>query len=97
MKKVLMVIGGIVLILVVLAVIFFLFVSVTSKKIICKSSLGNITIMYNDDRLTGYTTKGLTYDFTGQSNYAATIGVENYIDEFTEWFAQNTDGFCEIK
>lgn len=95
MKKVLMIIGGIVLGLVVLGLIIFLIVSATSKKLVCKSSSGDITIMYNDKTLTGYTTAGnITYDYDVQSDYAETIGVSNYIAEFTTWFSTNTDGSC---
>lgn len=47
-KKTLTIIGGIVVGLVVLGVIIFFAVSATSKKLVCKSNEGNITIMYND-------------------------------------------------
>ena len=55
MKKILMVIGGIVVGIVVLGVVIFGVTSLTSKKLVCKSSEGNITIMYNDKIITGYT------------------------------------------
>ena len=44
MKKTLMVIGGIVVGIVVLGVIIFSIVSATSKKMVCKSNEGNITV-----------------------------------------------------
>ena len=66
MKKVLMIIGGIVVGVVVLGVIIFVVVSSTSKKLVCKSNEGNITIMYNDKTITGYTAVGLSYDLDNQ-------------------------------
>ncbi len=54
--------------------------------------------MYNDDGLTGYTTLGsITYDYDQQSEYAQTVGVDNYIAEFTTWFSTNTTGSCTQK
>ena len=43
MKKILMVIGGIVVGIVVLGVVIFGVTSLTSKKLVCKSNEGNIT------------------------------------------------------
>jgi len=98
MKKVLMIIGGIVLGLIVIGVIIFFLVSANSKKLVCESSSGNVTIMYNDKNLTGYSTLGnLTYDYDQQSEYALEVGVNNYIAEFTTWFSTNTDGSCTEK
>ena len=97
MKKVLTIIGGIVVGLIVLGGVIFFFVSMTSNKLICKSSLGNITIMYNDKELTGYKTSGMSYQFDDQKEYAKRIGVANYIEEFKGWFVENTEGTCEEK
>lgn len=94
MKKILTIIGGIVVGAVVLGVIIYFIVSVTSKKLVCKSDQGNITIMYNDEKLTGYKASGLSYDFDGQKEIAIAIGVDAYIDEFSNWFSLNTTGTC---
>ena len=94
MKKILMIIGGIVVGLVVLVVIIFFIVSATSEKLVCKSNEGNITIMYNDKTLTGYTATGLTYDLEAQKAYAEQIGVEAYLDEFSTLFSTKTTGSC---
>ena len=94
MKKALMIIGGIVVGVVVLGVIVFSFVSLTSKKLVCKSNEGNITIMYNDKTLTGYTATGLSYDFDEQKKYAEQIGIDAYLDEFSTLFRSNTTGSC---
>ena len=97
MKKVLTIIGGIVVGLIVLGIAIYFFVSLTSNKLVCKSSLGKITIMYNDKELTGYKTTGMSYQFDNQKEYAKKIGVDNYIEEFKEWFIKNTEGTCEKK
>lgn len=94
MKKVLMIIGAIVLFFVILGVIIFSVVSFSSKKLVCKSDEGNITIMYNSKTITGYNANGMTYDFDDQKEYADEIGVDNYIEEFDSWFRSNTTGTC---
>lgn len=97
MKKVLTIIGGIVVGVVVVGVIIFLIVSATSKKLVCKSDEASITIMYNKDNITGYKASGLTYDMDGQKKYAEQVGIEAYIDEFSTWFSNNTTGTCTKK
>ncbi len=82
MKKVLMIFGV---------------TSLTSKKLVCKSSEGNITIMYNDKTIKGYTANGLSYDLDGQKKYAEQVGIDAYIKEFANWFKTNTTGSCEAK
>ena len=94
MKKILMIIGGIFLGVIVLVIVIFLFVSVTSKKLVCKSDQGDITIMYNSKTITGYTTKGMSYDLDHQKKYAERIGIDAYLDEFSNWFRTNTTGTC---
>ena len=95
MKKILTVIGGIVVGLIVFCVVIFLIVSATSKKLVCKSNEGNITIMYNDKTLTGYKLKNVKYDFDGQKAYAEKVGVDNYIKEFKTFFESHTTGTCK--
>ena len=94
MKKVLMIIGGIVVGLVAIVAIAIFVTSATSEKLVCKSDMGNITIMYNDDTITGYTANGMSYDLDTQKEYAEQIGIEAYLDEFSTWFSTNTTGKC---
>ena len=94
MKKTLMIIGGFIVGIVILAVIIVFAISATSQKMICKSEEGNITIMYNEKTLKGYTAKGISYDFDGQKEYAEEIGIEPYLVEFESWFKNNTNGDC---
>ena len=88
------IIGGLFLGLVIVVAIILIVTSLTSKKLVCKSNEGNITIMYNDKTITGYTTKGITYDMDGQKQIAEQIGIESYITQFESWFKTNTTGSC---
>lgn len=94
MKKTLMIIGGIVVGAIILFVVIFFIISGTSKKLVCKSDEGNITIMYNDKTLKGYTAKNMSYKFDEQKEYAEQIGVDAYLEEFSLWFSNNTTGSC---
>ena len=95
MKKVLMIIGGIVLGFAVLFIVIFAVISATSSKLVCKSSEGNIRIMYNDKTITGYTVNGISYDMDGQKKVAEQIGIDAYIEQFSQWFSPNTTGNCQ--
>lgn len=90
MKKILMIIGG----LVVLGILIFVITSLTSKKMVCKSNEGDITIMYNSKTITGYIANGISYDFDNQKDYAEQVGIDAYLDEFDNWFINNTTGTC---
>ncbi len=90
MKKILMIIGGVV----VLGLAIFVIIAATSNKMVCKSDEGNITIMYNKKGITGYTANGISYDLDGQQDYANQVGIDKYLDEFSDWFSNNTTGTC---
>lgn len=94
MKKILMIIGGLVVGSVILTILIFMVISSTTKKMICKSNEGNITLRYNDKTLVGYISQGIDYDLDGQKKYANQIGIENYLNEFAVWFSNNTTGTC---
>ena len=94
MKKVLMIIGGLVVGIIILFIAIFVITSANSKKMECKSKEGNITILYNEKTITGYTASGISYDFDGQQEYADQVGIEAYLDEFATWFSNNTTGTC---
>ena len=79
-------------------VFIIIFVSLTSKKLVCESSQGNITLMYKDDRLTGYTVKNATFDLDKGNEMVKQIGLDEYLKEFESWFKVNTtDGKCVYK
>ena len=95
MKKFLIFLGTITLIAIIVFVVLFFVVWSTSEKLVCKSDEGNITIMYNDKTITGYTAHNITYDMDGQKKVAERIGIEEYIEQFKVWFESNTTGTCE--
>ncbi len=68
-----------------------------SKKLVCTSEQGNITLMYNDNQILGYTSKGISYDLEGQKAIAKEKGIEEYLTEFETWFTTNTTGVCVRK
>lgn len=91
LKKVLIIVG------IFVAIFIAIFVSVynNSNKLICKSDEGNITIMYNDKTITGYTAVGIKYDLSGQKQIAKQLGVDAYMESFIDWFEENTTGSCK--
>lgn len=94
---ILAIIGGFVVGIIVLAIVIISIVSASSEKLICKSDEGNITIMYNDKTITGYTAVGISYDLDGQKKYAEQVGTDAYMQEFSTWFRNNTSGTCTFK
>lgn len=95
--KILAIIGGIVVFFIIFIIIMISITSATSDKLVCKSSEGNITIMYNDSKINGYKSNGITYDLDQQNTIANQIGIESYISEFTTWFETNTSGSCTVE
>lgn len=97
MKNVFIVIGSIFLSFVVLLVALFIIGYVSLDKLECKSSEGNITIMYSEDEIVAYTANGINYDLDKQKKVAENIGVDAYMEEFSIWFSTNTTGTCKRK
>ena len=95
--KILAIIGGFIGGIILLAIIIISIVSANSDKLVCKSNEGNITIMYNENGITGYTANGMSYDLEQQKDYAKKIGIEAYLKEFNSWFTSNTTGTCSIE
>lgn len=96
-KKIFLFIVGFVIFFIALGGIVFFVISSSSKKLVCKSNEGNITIMYTENQITGYTSKGISYDLDKQKQIAQQIGVEEYLVQFESWFTSNTTGTCERK
>ena len=94
--KILAIIGGVVVGFIILFIVIFSIISAGSEKLVCKSNEGNITIMYNDETITGYTANGISYDMDSQKEYAEQVGIDLYIKEFNSWFISNTSGSCTI-
>lgn len=91
---VLIVLGVLIVVAIFLAMTILSNVSKNSNKLICQSKEGNITIMYDEQDIIGYTAKGMKYDLDGQKEYAKQVGINAYLEEFTDWFEKNTTGTC---
>ena len=94
--KILAIIGGVVVGFIILFVVIFSITSASSEKLVCKSEEGNITIMYNEKGIKGYTASGMSYDLDEQKEVAKEVGMDAYITEFDNWFKSNTSGYCTI-
>jgi len=93
-KKIFLVIAAFIVLAVVIMVIFTLFNKDTTKELVCKSNNGNITLYYDNNRISGYTANGYTYDLLSESEHAMEIGIEKYMQEFSTIFINNTAGTC---
>lgn len=91
---VLIVIGGIVgLFILFLVAVYFLVVK-NSSQIVCTCNGGDITLIYNDETIIGYTANGFTYDLDEQRGFVEQLGIEEYLRQFEEWFSSSTGGTC---
>lgn len=95
-KKIAITIGIIAGVIVIGIVLLIVFVFTSSKKLVCTSDKGDITLYYNDSSLVGYKTKNLSYDFDNQKELAKEMGIDKYIDAFEQDFEANY-GTCERK
>lgn len=95
MKKAIIAIIVFVVFIIIFGLGIYFLIFTTSKKMKCTSNEGNITIMYNDEKITGYNAYGIEYDLHGQKEYAKQIGIDAYLDEFATWFSENTTGSCQ--
>ena len=95
MGKLLKYIGGLVVVGIVIGIGIFIFISLTSKKLVCESKEGDITLMYNDKTITGYKANNMSFNLDEQQKYAEQIGIDAYLNEFSTWFSNNTSGSCK--
>ena len=95
--KILAIIGGIILGIIIIIAIFITIVFTNHNKFVCESSIGDITLTYNNKEITGYIGNGISYDLDEQQQISKQIGVQNYLDKFNEWFKANTGGSCSVK
>lgn len=79
----------------VLAYILYIYYNTASRKMVCESDQGTITIYYNKKSVVGYKSSTITYDIYEQRQYADDIGITQYLDEFSTWFNTNTNGTCK--
>ena len=89
------IIGGIFLICLVFAIVMHLVMSSNSKQLVCTSNEGDITIYYSKKGVIDYTADGIEFDLEEQREYSVAVGIDAYLDEFSEWFQNNTTGTCQ--
>ncbi len=94
---ILIVLGVIIVGIVLISILLFSVVNKSSNKLECKSDKGDITIMYTENEIVGYTAFGITYDLDEQKKVAEQIGVKAYLEEFNTWFKMNTNGICTLE
>lgn len=94
-KTLAIIIGATVAGIVIIGLIAYFIMNRNVSKMTCKSDLGDITIKYNEKTLTGYYASKIKYDFDGQKAIADKIGVETYLQEFDNWFADKAGGTCQ--
>lgn len=97
MKKVIMGIVLALIFIIIAIIVMFIVVSSNSKKLVCESKEGKITLMYNKNTISGYTAKDIVYNMDQQKQLAEQIGIDKYLEDFTNWFEKNTTGTCKIK
>lgn len=98
---VLLIVGGFIFGVIILGVIIFVIVSAiitnvanNSNQLVCESSRANITLLYNDSELIGYITNNMNYDLSDEKSEAKSIGLDNYLQDFSDWFSGYYDGTC---
>lgn len=52
------------------------------------------SVLYDDEKITGYIATGMTYDMNAQNKIAERYGIEAYLEDFSDWFDEHTDGAC---
>ena len=95
MKKIIIIVVAIIVGIAALALAIFGIISSKTNKLVCKSKEGNITLMYDEKTIIGYTVVGMDYDLEEQKKIAEKIGIDAYLDAFDLWFRTNTTGTCK--
>lgn len=94
MKKIFLIGCSVVILSVVVMVVLVLTNKNSNKELVCVSNYGNVTITYNSATIVGYTSKGYSYDLLSEKSRAEQIGMNRYIEEFSNTFNTNTFGTC---
>lgn len=84
-----------VIVLVVAGYFVFAFLDTATSKMVCESNMGTISITYNKTTIVGYKSDKITYNLYEQRTYADEVGIKQYLDEFEQWFQENTQGTCK--
>lgn len=94
-KKIFLAVCIFVVLLVVGLVVYITVDKDNSKELVCTSNAGNITIYYDNITVIGYTQNGYDYSLLSEKSRAETIGIDKYIEEFTDTFVSATNGTCK--
>ena len=68
-----------------------------NKKVECKSEYARVTLYFDDDSITSYTSDGDFVLLDTANAFVKEMGVDNYIEEFISRFEKRYGGTCEIK
>lgn len=83
---------------IVILVVFIVSAYNSSSKMVCTSKDQDITITYNQKGLTGYTYRNMDdFDLDEEKVKAKQKGIDQYFEEYNDWFVKNTSGSCVIK
>lgn len=94
-KKIFLAVCIFVVLLVIGLVVYITVNKGNSKELVCTSNAGNITIYYDKSTVIGYTQNGYDYSLLSEKSRAETIGIDKYIEEFTNTFVSATNGTCK--
>jgi len=68
-----------------------------TKQLVCKSNNGNITLTYDENSIIGYTSSGYSFDLLLEQGRFSQLGMDRYIEEYSNTFNTNTFGTCTIE
>ena len=93
---ILIIFGVFIGIIILIVVSLFTVVSNSSNTLVCTSDKGDITLIYNENEIIGYSASGITYDLDDEKEVSKKIGISAYLEEFNNQFELNTGGKCTI-
>lgn len=94
-KKIFLAVCIVVVLLVIALVVYITIDGNKTKELVCTSNAGNVTIYYDSTTVIGYTQNGYDYSLLSEKSRAETIGIEKYIEEFSNTFVSTTNGACK--
>ena len=78
-----------------LTVLIIVSCAISTSPFFVLTNIGDLSLTLNNDKnIVGYSANGIKYDFEGQKKVAEKIGVEAYMEQFSNWFSTNTTGTC---
>lgn len=65
-------------------------------KMICRSDYGNITVVYENNKIIEYQTEDLKDDDILPKEYVEKVGIDEFLKSFSDWFYLKKKGTCTI-